>query len=54
MSPQLSDFNREGWAELENFLRSYIYENKVDLHILTGPVLNRKLKKIEIHQTEVN
>ena len=47
MSPQLSDFNREGWAELENFLRSYIYENKVDLHILTGPVLNKKLKKIE-------
>ncbi len=47
MSPQLPEFNREGWAELENFLRSYIYENNVDLHVLTGPILNEKLKKIE-------
>ncbi len=47
MSPQLPKFNREGWAELENFLRSYIYENRVDLYILTGPVLNDNLSKIE-------
>jgi endonuclease G, mitochondrial len=47
MSPQLPEFNREGWAELENFLRSYIYENNVELHVLTGPILNDDLDKID-------
>tara|TARA_Y100000589_G_scaffold331981_1_gene388377 strand:- start:3731 stop:4996 length:1266 start_codon:yes stop_codon:yes gene_type:complete len=47
MSPQSPEFNREGWAELENFLRSYIYENKVELSIITGPILNSDLNKIE-------
>ena len=47
MSPQLPKFNREGWAELENFLRSYIYENNVELHVLTGPILSDDLDKID-------
>ena len=46
MSPQLGDFNRGGWAELEGMLRSYVYENKVPLFIITGPVLTDDLKPI--------
>jgi len=43
MSPQLAEFNREGWAKLEGMLRSYVYENEIQLFILTGPVLTDKL-----------
>ncbi len=46
MSPQLPTFNRERWAELEGLIRGYIYENKSDLIVYTGPVLNDDLKKI--------
>ncbi len=46
MSPQLADFNREGWAKLEGMLRSYVYENEIQLFILTGPVLTDKLSPV--------
>jgi len=46
MSPQLPEFNREGWAKLEGMLRSYVYENEIQLFILTGPVLTDKLLPI--------
>lgn len=47
MSPQLGEFNREGWAELEGFLRAYVANKQVDLFVTTAPVLTPKLKVIE-------
>ncbi len=47
MSPQLADFNRKGWAELEDMVRSYVHENNQDLFVVTGPVLNHDLPKIK-------
>ena len=46
MSPQLPSFNRETWAELESLIRGYVYDNKRDLIVYTGPVLNLNLKKV--------
>ena len=46
MSPQLPTFNRERWAELESLIRGYVYDNKRDLIVYTGPVLNHNLKKV--------
>jgi len=48
MSPQLPDFNREGWAELEGLLRRYIVDHpETQLYVLTGPLLNDNLPVIE-------
>ena len=48
MSPQLPEFNREIWADLENKLRSYIYRYPgTELYVVTGPVLEDGLPKIE-------
>lgn len=47
MSPQLPEFNRESWAKLENNLRAYVTSKKVDLFVITGPVLTDDLKKID-------
>ena len=47
MSPQVDDFNRGGWAKLEGMLRKYVYENNVDLFVVTGPVLTDDLPVIE-------
>lgn len=48
MSPQLPGFNREGWGELENMLRGYMYHNpKTMLYVVTGPVLEDGLPVIE-------
>jgi endonuclease G len=48
MSPQLPEFNREKWAELEGALRGYIYKNpEVQLYVVTGPVLGGELQVIE-------
>ncbi len=47
MSPQVPDFNRLKWAELEDWMRSYVDDNKVDLYVVTAPVLSSDLKKIE-------
>ena len=46
MSPQLASFNRKAWAKLEGMLRNYVSENKVDLFVVTGPVLTDDLKPI--------
>lgn len=46
MSPQLGEFNREGWAELEGMLRGYVYENKVPLFVITAPMLSDDLLPI--------
>lgn len=47
MSPQLPEFNRGGWAELEGLMRAYIYRNLVPLYVVTGPVLEENLPVIE-------
>ena len=48
MSPQLPEFNREGWADLESFMRAYIYTNpESQLYIVTGPILNDDLPVVE-------
>ena len=47
MSPQIGDFNRLKWAELENWMREYVMENNTYLVIVTAPVLSVDLEKIE-------
>lgn len=47
MSPQLGDFNRFKWAELENWMRTYVEENDVNLFIITTPLLTDSLAKID-------
>ena len=47
MSPQIGDFNREKWAGLENLIREYVTKNDVNLMVVTAPVLNDNLLKIE-------
>jgi endonuclease G len=46
-SPQRASFNRGKWADLEGMIRGYVFENKKDLYVYTGPVLKPGLKKIE-------
>ncbi|MEX1002070.1 MAG: DNA/RNA non-specific endonuclease [Crocinitomicaceae bacterium] len=47
MSPQISDFNRLKWAELESWMRDYVIVNNTHLVIVTAPILNKNLPKIE-------
>jgi endonuclease G len=48
MSPQLPEFNREAWAELENLLRGYIYRHpEARLYVVTGPVLEDDLPRVD-------
>lgn len=46
MSPQVGDFNRKIWAELESYLRGYVISNNSNLIVITGPVLDDSLSKI--------
>lgn len=47
MSPQLPEFNRESWANLEASIRQYAIQNDVNLFVVTGPVLTEDLPRIE-------
>lgn len=48
MSPQLGDFNRKKWADLEGLLRGYITTHpNTQLYVVTGPLLNDSLSVIE-------
>lgn len=47
MSPQMGDFNRLKWAELENWLREYVTTNETSLFVVTAPKLSKDLKKIK-------
>ncbi|MEO6682393.1 MAG: DNA/RNA non-specific endonuclease [Ginsengibacter sp.] len=48
ISPQIPEFNREGWSELENAIRFYIFRNpKTQVYVITGPILHDSLKSIE-------
>ncbi len=56
MSPQVSDFNRDSWAKLEDMFRAYLYKNpRTQLFVVTGPVLEADLPVIErgIHQVSI-
>lgn len=46
MSPQIADFNRLSWAELEGWLRGYVLQNDVSLFVVTIPVFETELEKI--------
>jgi len=47
MSPQIGDFNRFKWVELENWMREYVTKNNTSLVIVTAPILPDNLSKIE-------
>jgi endonuclease G len=48
MSPQRAAFNREAWAQVESWLRSYVYQNpKTQLVVFTAPILHENLPRIE-------
>ncbi|WP_375560159.1 DNA/RNA non-specific endonuclease [Bernardetia sp. OM2101] len=47
MSPQKAEFNREIWAHLEDALRGYVIKNNTPLYVVTLPILNKNLSKIE-------
>ena len=48
MSPQVADFNRGRWSELESLLRGYVTGHPgVQLYVVTGPVLEPDLPVIE-------
>lgn len=45
MSPQKPEFNRERWAELESWIRTYVIDFNEFVYVVTGPVLKEGLKK---------
>ncbi len=48
MSPQLGDFNRGIWGDLEDKIREYIYQHPGSmLYVVTGPILTDGLPRIE-------
>ncbi|HMQ47014.1 MAG TPA: DNA/RNA non-specific endonuclease [Saprospiraceae bacterium] len=48
MSPQLGDFNRGKWADLEVTIRNYVLQNpNTALYVVTGPILEKDLPVIE-------
>lgn len=56
MSPQVADFNRGGWADLESSIRGYLYQHpETQLYVVTGgilqdglPVIERSVNKVSI------
>jgi endonuclease G len=54
MSPQLADFNRGSWGDLEDAIRGYIYAHpQSKLYVVTGPVLTEGLPVIERGKNKV-
>jgi endonuclease G, mitochondrial len=45
MSPQLPEFNREIWADVENMARKFAIDNE-EIYIVTGPILKKGLPTI--------
>lgn len=54
MSPQRPEFNRGGWADLEDLMRAYVYDKKQSIYVVTGPVLNDSLKVIKRSVNQVS
>ena len=56
ITPQVPEFNREGWGDLEDAIRGYIFRNpSTQIQVITGPVLHDSLKRIErgIHKVSI-
>ena len=56
MSPQLADFNRGAWGDLEDAIRGYLYIHRnTQLYVITGPVLKDGLPVIErsLHKVSI-
>lgn len=48
MSPQLGDFNRGKWADMEVTIRNYVLQHpNTSLYVVTGPVLEKGLPVVE-------
>jgi endonuclease G len=47
MAPQLPDLNRKKWAELENAIREYVIENKMQVYVVTGGILHDSLPRMQ-------
>lgn len=55
MSPQVAEFNRGKWAELEGFLRDYVERHPdAELLVVTGPILEPGLPRIERGPNQVS
>lgn len=54
MSPQLPEFNRQKWADLEGIFREYITSHtETQLYVVTGPILYDTLPKLERGKNKV-
>jgi len=54
MSPQLPEFNRGIWAELENQIRAYISAHPENqLHVVTGPIFEDEVSFLERSKNQV-
>ncbi len=47
ITPQAPGFNRESWAEVEDLMRRIMANNPKTYYIVTGPILDKKLPKVE-------
>jgi endonuclease G len=47
MTPQAPGFNRESWAEVEDLMRRIMANNPKTYYIVTGPILDKNLPKVE-------
>ncbi|MBL0358807.1 MAG: DNA/RNA non-specific endonuclease [Chitinophagaceae bacterium] len=55
MSPQLADFNRGSWGDLEDAIRGYLFRNpKTQLYVVAGPLLEDGLPRIERGKNKVS
>lgn len=46
MAPQRPELNRERWAELEGFLRKYVWAKEEALYLITGPIFEEGMETI--------
>jgi endonuclease G len=55
IAPQLPGFNRDGWVQLENLLRSYVLRTQRPLYVVTAGVLHNDLPRLKrsLHQVAV-
>ncbi|MCB0754737.1 MAG: DNA/RNA non-specific endonuclease [Flavobacteriales bacterium] len=53
MSPQKPEFNRERWAELESWVRTYVIDFQEPVFVVTGPVLKDGLATIGENKVSV-
>lgn len=47
ITPQSPGFNRESWAEVEDLMRRIMANNPRPYYIVTGPILDKNLPKVE-------